>query len=150
MGKIKPRLILMVGAPGSGKTTKSLELVKEGFIRVSADVIRGELYGDENIQGEYTKVFTEFHKRLDKAIADRANIVVDNTNLRWKYRRDITQKAKDSGYEIEIYIFKISYQECLKRNKQRTKVVPEDVIKRMWKVDYGVSACEGKIHYITE
>ena len=58
-------LIVMCGLPASGKSTYSQWLEESGvFKRVCPDKIRGELYGDENIQGDGKQVFAIAHARL--------------------------------------------------------------------------------------
>ena len=53
-----PQMIMMVGLPASGKSTKAQELAKEYNATIfSSDALRKELYGDENIQGDNTKLF---------------------------------------------------------------------------------------------
>ena len=61
----RPKLILLVGIPGAGKTTYSNEYVKSNpnIIHLSSDLIRKELYGDESIQGDPAEVFSLMQKR---------------------------------------------------------------------------------------
>ena len=58
-------LIVMCGLPASGKSTYANWLAESGvFCAVCPDSIRGELYGDENIQGDGKQVFTIAYARI--------------------------------------------------------------------------------------
>lgn len=58
-------LIMLVGIPGSGKSTYADKLVKDNpeIIVHSSDKLREELYGDSSIQGDNGKLFEELHKK---------------------------------------------------------------------------------------
>ena len=62
------RLILLVGIPGSGKTTLAKKIVERGFTCLSADPIREELYGAAIEQGDAKEVFKIFFERLEDMI----------------------------------------------------------------------------------
>ena len=129
--KMNFKFIMMVGLPGSGKSTKAKELaVKNGALIVSSDTIRKKLYGDENIQGDSTEVFnTMFNETL--SVLKRQSVIYDATNLSIKNRRGILLKVQ----ELEN-ITKIAYvmrtPECKRRNALRDRVVPDEVIDRMY------------------
>ena len=53
-----PTLTLMIGCPGSGKSTIAKKMAQNtGAVIVSTDAIRGELFGDENCQMNPRLVF---------------------------------------------------------------------------------------------
>lgn len=65
------KLYMMIGLPGSGKSTIAKELSKsEDTVIVSSDEIRKEL-GDINDQSQNNKVFEEVEKKLKQNIMER-------------------------------------------------------------------------------
>ena len=59
------KFIMLVGLPGSGKSTFAKNL---GYNIFSSDELRKELWGDESKQGNNTELFTELHRRIKKAL----------------------------------------------------------------------------------
>jgi predicted kinase len=57
----RKEIILLVGIPGSGKTTYCLEHESDSSY-VSSDSIRRFIYGNESIQGNPSVVFLNFIK----------------------------------------------------------------------------------------
>ena len=60
---------MLVGLPGSGKSTIAKKMIeKNPNIKVfSSDSLRKELWGDENKQGDNSKLFNELHTFLEAA-----------------------------------------------------------------------------------
>ena len=127
------RIILLLGVPGSGKTTLAKKLTEKGFLCLNADSIRGELYGDELEQGDPKKVFEIFFERLEEALAEKKDILVDNTNLKQQHRKPIIERAEKAGYkDIQLWLLDVPLELCLARNKNREKAVPEDIVAKMF------------------
>jgi predicted kinase len=123
------KLILLIGIPGSGKTTLAKKLVDKNFKRICADEIRGELYGDQIVQGDSTQVFAIFFERLRAMFAENSDVVVDNTNLYFKHRKPILDIATEYGYtDIQLWMLDIPVEICLKRNINRERNVPDETI----------------------
>ena len=71
----KPKLWIMVGLSGSGKSTvaKEIAVMEENTIIVSSDAIREELTGKVEDQTKNDEVFKIFHKRIRKGLE---NIII--------------------------------------------------------------------------
>lgn len=129
-----PRIVLMVGLPASGKSTFSEGLMKAGFTLLSLDRIREELYGNAAEQGDWRKTRRRFDELFDEALDARRNIVVDNTNYNRSQRGRIIAKAKKAGVvDAHIVMLDVPLDECLRRNRSRSRVVAEEVIRGMHK-----------------
>jgi predicted kinase len=127
-----PALVLLAGPPASGKSTVSEGLEKRGFFRLSMDAIRGELFGDEGIYRDQQKVKALMMERFAAALAEKRNIYTDNTNCLRKLRDELTVKAREAGYKhIVLLVMFTPLETCIERNKGRSRVVPEDVIRQL-------------------
>ena len=126
-------LIVLGGLPASGKSTYAEMLVASGiFQRVCPDLIRKELYGDENIQENGARVFKIAHCRIRDYGCLTENVVFDATNINADRRKKLVQEMR--GY-FDIIIFKwfnTPIDICLERNQKRERKVPEDVLWRIF------------------
>ncbi len=128
------KLILLIGIPGSGKTTLSQKLTSRGYTRLCADDIRGELFGDPIIQKDTEKVFALFFERLEKLFAEGLDVVIDNTNLNAKQRKPILDRAKTAGYDdVQLWLLDMPLNTCLERNKLRERIVPDEAIESCYR-----------------
>ena len=124
-----PRLYMMVGLPGSGKSYHASTM--EAVV-VSSDSIREELFGDVNDQKHNNEVFNEVHKRIRENLKNGCDVVYDATNLNRK-RRKAFLKTLPSDTQKYAIVMCTEYELCLENNKKRDRFVPEDVIERMYK-----------------
>ena len=132
-------LYLLVGIPGSGKSTWMRDHVGDDDAIISRDSIRFQLLSDED---EYfareNEVFDKFIKAIQISIdADYWDIYVDATHLNEKARNKVLDRLyiPDDVAIIPVY-FDICPEEAIRRNSNRTgrAKVPDVVIKDMWKV----------------
>ena len=134
----EPRLVVLAGLPASGKSTFSDGLVANGFVRISLDEIRKEIYDDANIIGDWKVTRKRFDELYDAALAAKKNIVIDNTHFMRSQRTRVIDIAKAAGYvDIHVAVMDVTLEECLKRNANRERVVKEEVIRDMHKMLYG-------------
>ena len=125
-------LIVMCGLPASGKSTYTNWLVESGvFCAVCPDSIRGELYGDENIQGDGKQVFAIAHARLKDLGKGKNNVVFDATNTNAKRRKEFVEEMRPYFDVIICKWFSTPFATCVARNEERARQVPFEVMKRM-------------------
>ncbi len=125
-----PKIIILVGVIGIGKTTLAKRLESSDYVRLSADSIRLELYGDENIQGDQYKIYNILYERMDKALKARKDIVIDNTNIHKKSRAVYIRKARDHNYDIFLWQMPLDLEKAIRQNNSRERQVPEDIIRK--------------------
>jgi len=124
-----PRLYMMVGLPGSGK---SYYASKMEAVVISSDDLRQELFGDVNDQDHNNELFNELHKRIQENLKNGVDVVYDATNLSRK-RRKAFLKTLPSDTQKYAIIMCTEYELCLENNRKRDRFVPKDVIERMYK-----------------
>ena len=125
-------LIVMCGLPASGKSTYSKWLEESKvFKRVCPDLIRKELYGNENIQGDGKQVFDIAYERIKLNGMFDNNVVFDATNTTKKTRKELIQKMRPHFDIIICKWLSTPLNICVKRNFSRKRQVPYEVLKRM-------------------
>ena len=125
--------IMMCGLPGSGKSYKANKLAEEYDANIhSSDSIREELSGDVNNQDINDLVFKTLHNRIKEDLWNGKNCIYDATNIGYKLRMSFLQELKNIPCEKICILMAVPYEECLKNNANRDRVVPEYVIKRMY------------------
>ena len=118
-----------MGVEGSGKSTWARE---NKIPVISSDAMRELLAGDVNDQTIHREVFAHVRAMLRTRLAiGQAKTAVDATNLTPKERRPYVEIARRAGARIEAVYFITPVEECLKRNRGRTRVVPDEVIRAM-------------------
>ena len=128
------KLLLLIGLPGSGKSTLARQLISEcpQMQLISTDAIRGQLFGDEIIQGPWCLIWQEVEQQLQKAATANKSAIFDATNARRSDRCELITLARDLGFtQITGIWLTTPVWLCLARNKRRTRRVPEEVILRM-------------------
>ncbi len=133
------RLILLIGLPGSGKSSLAKQLVLESPSRllISTDAIRAKLFGDEAIQGAWLSVWRQVEREFRQAVCqidrkEAKEAIYDATNAARQQRKEALALARETGFthitglwlDIPVWI-------CLARNRRRQRQVPDEVIFRM-------------------
>lgn len=138
---------MMVGLPGSGKSTKAEQIKNEFGAQVfSSDTLRKEKFGDEEVQKDANGIFKELLNRCAASLNSGHTTVLDATNLSSKKRieflRGLDKKVKLVFSKICI-LMATPYEICCERNSSRERVVPDEAMKRMYHSFYTPSYFEG-------
>jgi len=132
-----PRLIIVAGAKGSGKTTFAVPYTEEIGVRfLNADILAKE-YADRGEDQAMIKGGRAFLRKLNAALNARRDVVVETT-LSGSYTSKVARRAQANGYVIEvIYLFLNSADQCVERVDIRRRKgghdVPEEDIRRRFK-----------------
>ncbi len=130
----KPKFFMMCGLVASGKSYKAKELAKDYDATIfSSDDLREELFGDVNNQEHNQEVFTELHRRIKECLRNGKSAIYDACNISYKRRMGLIQELKNIPCEKICVLMATPYEECLKRNAERERKVPEYVIERMYR-----------------
>ena len=130
----RPTLIILCGITGSGKTTYAKNYIERNLnaIHLSSDAIRKELYGDENIQGNPSDVFSLMQKRAIESLNNGYKVLYDATNITRKDRAGIISICPKFA-QIECHIIWAPIEVCIERDAARDRTVGKEVIDRMLK-----------------
>jgi predicted kinase len=124
---------MLVGLPGSGKSTKCRQYIERGCIIHSSDAIREEILSDVNDQTKNGLVFDTLHKRVIANLKNGKDVVYDACNIDYKRRMQFLDMIKDIECNKVCTFMATPYEICLERNKERERSVPDHVITKMYK-----------------
>ena len=125
--KNRPVLNIMVGVPASGKTRYAEE---HRGVHISSDEIREDLLGDVNDQTQNGRVFNEFHTRVKEALLSGRSVYADATNISAKDRASY-REAMDIAWKTRAVVFAVPFNECVRRDTKRDRMVGEKVIRKI-------------------
>ena len=135
---MKPKLYILAGANGSGKSTISKVLLPaEGIVYINPDDIAREL-NPENPVAAQIQAGKETLGRIDALLARGESFAIESTLSGLGYL-SVIKRARESGYEILIcYTFVDSPEACIERIEGRVRkgghfVPPEDVRRRYYR-----------------
>lgn len=133
-----PKCTMLVGVPGSGKSTWIQEYMPMANV-MSTDIVI------ENVARSYGMTYNEGFKELI-SFAERVmwrhitlahmrqeDYVIDRTNLSAKSRKKFIDKLKLHGYDIECVVFHTPEPEEWKRrlDSRPGKNIPQEALDRM-------------------
>ena len=99
-------LVILIGLPGSGKSTYAKELETSGYVRINQDAFNGD-------REATTKAF-------ETALQEGKNVVLDRCNIDRNQRRVWINKAKQHNYEEILAVnFSVEPEICIERIKTR-------------------------------
>ncbi len=128
------KLILMVGAPGSGKSTWSSKYLTNNphTVILSSDKFRAIFGKDENDQSVTGRVFSHIKIETDEYLKKGNDVIIDATNVDKKSRKDWVYLAKKHNAKLIAYIFLMDRDTLVKRNQERGnrggRNVPPEII----------------------
>lgn len=134
---MKLKAYLMVGAPGSGKSTwgKNATSVNADIVRLCPDEFRAKFGSGEADQSVSAQAFGATRNGMEDALKSGKSVLIDATNMYRKTRKDFIDIAKKYDAETIAVVFEADKQTLLSRNQKRGseggRNVPEHVIDSM-------------------
>ena len=141
------KAIILAGGPGSGKSyiAQKLGLGTMGLRVVNSDQfftmlmkkkglslkMPADEFEDREAARMASKALTQ--KRLDTTIDARLGVIIDSTSGDQKKTVKIINKLKIVGYDVKVIFIETSLETAQKRNQQRSRTIPPDVVEFAWK-----------------
>lgn len=134
----KTKMYVMIGIPGSGKSTfaKGLMEMIPNLGIVSRDTVRIEMGlckdGEKCIgnKGEEEEVSRRVKERVIEFAKSGQSFIIDNTSLKKKYRNQFKEWVKEYNVSpVFVYVEAPSIEEALQR---RNGQIERGVIQKMW------------------
>ena len=129
------KLFIMIGAPGSGKTTWCKNNVPKNAVYISRDEIRFSIIKDKDSYFSKEKiVYDIFINKINEALDSGLDVYADQTSLNAGSRKKLIDALNKKPDEIIGIYFTTPLDIILQRNTQRTgrALVPEDVVINMF------------------
>ena len=129
-------LIVMIGLPGSGKSTygKRLKMTHPDWEYVSRDEIRYQFVTDQEhyFDHEYD-VYKEFCNRIDMHLLNGKTVIADATHLNKKSRDKLLHNLSAKIDKKIALVMVTDFKTCMDRNRQREGItrVPDKTMHQM-------------------
>jgi predicted kinase len=132
---MKPEFTLLVGLPAYGKSSFVQELeqnsIMETAVVVCPDQIRMNIFGVEFNKDFEGMVWFATRTMVKTLLLQNRDVILDATNLSPLRRKEWIELGHDCNATVIAHYFDTPFEECVKRNNKRDRVVPEDVMERM-------------------
>ena len=121
----------MCGIPASGKSSWIEKNKKSSEIIVSLDEIRSEIFGHQFHRNAEEFVIGVGKSMVKLLLKQNKNVIVDSTALTRGIRLSWIEIAKQYGAKTRLVVMATDNKECIKRNRKRSRKVPEETMRMM-------------------
>lgn len=131
-----PKLLILVGAPGSGKSTFARYFIRteDNWVRVNRDDFRLMQFGDTLMSPFYEERITKMvEASVITLLKNHTNVIIDATNSSLRTLEDMVLTYTEYA-DISFKVFDLSVEElvkrCDKRYEQTGKFIPKSAIEK--------------------
>jgi len=123
-----PSLVVLVGAPGAGKSYGAREWFEASQI-VSSDRLRATVGLGEHDQRASKDAFAVLDLIVERRLKRRLTTVIDSTALEAERRTTYRNAARKANVPVFAIVFDTPDEVCRARNQQRDQPVPTKILK---------------------
>lgn len=123
----QPKVVILIGAPGCGKSTWCKTHADPSFVYISTDGFRAKFGTGEEDQTVSTKAFRAAELAMEIALAKRKSVLIDATNMYPGRRKMWLEIAKKYGATTEAVVFEVDRTVLINRNIERAQRGGRDV-----------------------
>ena len=129
---MKNKLIVMVGLPGSGKSTEASNIAKNSSATIfSSDEYREKMFGSIADQSHNKEIFDKLYKDATCFLSSGSDrtAIIDSTNISLKSRLNLLNRVVSNlDVEKECIVMATPLRDCTKRDSLRKNKVGEETI----------------------
>lgn len=134
------RAIVTIGLPGCGKSTWAATKGVRGAVIIERDACRAQIAAAEGNRFSWAtwnvarepEVHDIWAKALDEAITTGRDLVIADTNINHRHRRELAARLLSAGYKLRYVLFDVPEEVCRERNARRgTRAVPPEAYDRL-------------------
>lgn len=129
-----PQLLILIGAPGSGKSTFAKYHIRThlNWVRVCRDDMRLMQFSQSFLSDEMEAMMTEMiYATIEKLLLRKVNVITDATHTKVEYLNQYIEKFRHLA-DISFKLFEEDKKElvsrCEKREKETGKFIPSKAI----------------------
>lgn len=131
-----PKIYVLVGVPGSGKST----FAKLNKSSLNAEIVSSDVVRNMHPDWPEEQIFPEVYRLTSEYLKKEINVIYDATSISPLVRKRLVNELEKYNvkYQMEAYYFPISYEDCLARIAKRN----ENPQERFFPLDALKSYCE--------
>lgn len=125
------KILMLKGLPGSGKTTRALQLVDKGWTRVNKDDLRRMMHAGIYSERNEHQVNASRDHIIIQSLRMGRSVVVDDTNFNPAHYDHLFDIALKEGALFNSEFLDVPVELCIMRDRGRDASVGEEVIRKM-------------------
>jgi predicted kinase len=84
---------------------------------------------DDDIRSSAIKQYMRQRKTW---IENRIGVIIDSPSANLNYVRDNKKTLEENGYDVICIFIEVPLETALERNRNRERILPEDLVRSMW------------------